>query len=171
MSDDDLIARIQHGDKGAAEELIRRYYTAILRYCRASCGSDEQAEDLTQETFLRLFKALPKYTGQQRFRSFLYTIADHLCIDESRKLRPYPLEDQCPLIHEHDEIQQAEDRDEVSVFLDALSPQQRKAVVLRYGDGLSFRQIGAVMGCSLRTAQSRVRCAIAIMRKVKNDER
>lgn len=171
MSDDDLVDEILRGNADAAEELVRRYYTAILRYCRTCCGSGDKAEDLTQETFLRLFKSLPKYAKKNRFRAFLYTIADHLCADESRRFRQYPLEDDEQLVDEHDVIRQAEDRAEVNRLLAALSPEQRKAVILRYGEQLSFREIGSVMGCDPRTAQSRVRLGLKNMREVKKDER
>lgn len=93
-SDDDLIEQIRLGDEKAAEELIRRYYTAILRYCKNHCFNQEKAEDLTQETFLKLFKNLSGYKGKRKFKAYLYTIANHLCIDESRKIEAYPLKDE-----------------------------------------------------------------------------
>ena len=70
MSDEELIERIRQGDRNAADELIRRYNPLIFRYCLYRCGNKETAEDLTQETFLRLIKYLPKYenyiTSQSR---------------------------------------------------------------------------------------------------------
>lgn len=171
MSDDELVQQVCLGDENAAEELIRRYYAAILRYCANRCGSRERAEDLTQETFLRLFRSLPGYAKRNRFRAYLYTIADRLCIDESRRLRQYPLEDGEWLEDERDGIGRVQDRAEVNALLDALSPEQREAVILRYGEQLSFREIAEVMGIHLRTAQSRVRRAIQIMRQVRNDEK
>lgn len=171
MSDDELVERIRQGDADAAETLVRRYYTPILRYCRNRCGSQERAEDLAQETFLRMLSSLPGYTGRRRFRAFLYTIANHICVDESRKVRPYPLEDDLALPdQEHDGIRQAEDRAQIDGLLGELSPEQRTAVVLRYGEQLSFRQIAQVTGSNLRTAQSRVRSALRIMREVWKDE-
>ena len=170
MSDDELVERIGQGDADAAEALVRRYYTAILRYCRNRCGSDERAEDLAQETFLRMLSSLPAYTGRGRFRAFLYTIAGNLCIDESRKVRSYPLEERDLPDRDHDGIRQAEDRAQIDGLLRELSPEQRTAVILRYGEQLSFRQIAQATGCTLRTAQSRVRCALRIMREVWKDE-
>lgn len=171
MSDDELVERIRRGDADAAEELVRRYYASILRYCRNRCVDRERAEDLAQETFLRLFTSLAGYRKRGRFRAFLYTIAEHLCIDECRRLRQYPLEDPDRLAGEDDGLLRAEDRAELDRLLAALSPEQRTAVVLRFGEQLSFREIGAVMGCSLRTAQSRVRWGLENMRRARDDER
>ena len=94
LSDDELVEQIQLGNENAAEELIKRYYTSILRYCRWHCSNLEKAEDLTQETFLKLFKNLSGYKGKKKFKAYLYTIANHLCIDESRKVEFSPLEDE-----------------------------------------------------------------------------
>lgn len=73
MNDDDLVEQIKLGDERAAEELIKRYYTSILRYCRIHCSNLEKAEDLTQETFLKLFQGLSGYVGQNKFKAYLYT--------------------------------------------------------------------------------------------------
>ena len=75
MTDDELIERIRDGDEDSAEELIARYYSAILRYCRWHSTDDAQAEDLTQETFLRVFRNLAGYRKRDRFKAWLYTIA------------------------------------------------------------------------------------------------
>ena len=84
--DNVLINRVKAGDEDAAELLIRRYYPSILRYCRWHCPNMETAEDLTQETFIRLFRHLDEYKNRGTFKAYLYTIANHLCIDESRKI-------------------------------------------------------------------------------------
>lgn len=181
MSDDELVEQIQLGNEDAATELIKRYYASVLRYCRWHCSCIEEAEDLTQETFLKLFKSIPKYKGKGKFKMYLYTIANHLCIDESRKVRLYPLEDEENLVHggltqrslvqENDGIHRVEDQEEISYFLRILSPEQREAVILRFDEQLSFAEIAKVMGCNIRTAQSRVRWALKKMRKGQHDDR
>ncbi len=93
-SDDALVEQIRLGDEKAAEELIRRYYTSVLRYCKRQCFNLEKAEDLTQETFLKLFKNLSGYKEKGKFKAYLYTIANHLCIDESRKMKECSLENE-----------------------------------------------------------------------------
>lgn len=170
MSDDELIDRIKGGDEAAAKELIDRYYAAILRYCGWHCAAPEKAEDLTQETFLRLFRNLPRYRGRNKFKAYLYKIANRLCIDESRKMAFYSLEDAEDMAGGQNRIAQAEDREEVRRLLGVLSKVQREAVILRFGQELRFSEIANVMGCSMRTAQSRVRDALRLMKKEFGDE-
>lgn len=171
MNDDDLVEQIRLGNEKAAEELIKRYYTPILLYCKRQCFNHEKAEDLTQETFLKLFRNLSGYKGKRKFRAYLYTIANHLCVDESRKMKVYPLENGEDIGYECDEMHRIEDRSEIDYLLNALSPEQREAVILRFGEQLEFWEIAKVMGCNMRTAQSRVRNALKIMRKEQENER
>ncbi len=74
LSDDELVEQILLGNENAAEELIKRYYASILRYCRWHCSNLEKAEDLTQETFLKLFKNLSGYKGKKKFKAYLCPI-------------------------------------------------------------------------------------------------
>lgn len=171
LSDDELVEQIQFGDKAAAEELIKRYYASILRYCKWHCSNLEKAEDLTQETFLKLFKNISEYEGKKKFKAYLYTIANHLCIDESRKVQLYPLEDEENIVNECNELLRLEDKAEINYLLNILSSEQREAIILRFGEQLEFKEIAKVMGCNMRTAQSRVRSALKIMRKEKENER
>jgi RNA polymerase sigma-70 factor (ECF subfamily) len=170
VNDDELVAQIRLGNEKAAEDLIKRYYAAILRYCKWHCSSLEKAEDLTQETFLKLFRNLEQYEGKKKFKAYLYTIANRLCIDESRKGLVYSLDDNEEIVKECTEMFQIEDRDEIQYLLRKLSPEQKEAVILRYGEQLSYMEIAKVMGCNLRTAQSRVRNALKIMRKEQKNE-
>lgn len=171
MSDDELMEQIRFGNEDAAEELIKRYYSSILRYCKWHCQNIEKAEDLTQETFLKLFKNLHGYKGKKQFKAYLYTIANHLCIDESRKVKFYSLEDEENIINDCNEILELENKEEIKSLFRVLSPEQREAVILRFGEQLEFKEIAKVMGCNMRTAQSRVRNALKIMRKELQNEK
>lgn len=177
MSDDELVEQIKLGDENAAEELIKRYYASILRYCKWHCPGTEKAEDLTQETFLKLFRNLPQYDSKkrgrtpQKFKAYLYMIANRLCIDESRKQKLYPLEDEEMIVNERNEISRIDDKEEIQYLLSILSSEQREAVILRFGGQLSFAEIAKITGCNMRTAQSRVRNALKIMRKGWENER
>ncbi len=116
-SDDALVEQIRLGDEKAAEELIRRYYTSVLRYCKRQCFNLEKAEDLTQETFLKLFKNLSGYKEKGKFKAYLYTIANHLCIDESRKMKDCSLENEEEIRDECDELRRIEDKSEIGYLL------------------------------------------------------
>lgn len=165
MTDEELISRIQQGDKAATEELIYRWYPSILRYCKSRCRSRETAEDLTQETFLRLFLALPNYNENGKFKAYIFLIANRLCIDESRKTPLHPIEDEEKLASPRDEIQRVGDQDQICSLLKALPSTQREAIILRFGEGLTFQEIAEATGCNMRAAQGRVKCALIKMRK------
>lgn len=171
MNDDALVEQIRLGNETAAEELINRYYVSILRYCRRHCLNVERAEDLTQETFLKLFQSLPEYQGKKKFKAYLYTIANHLCIDESRRTKVYSLENEEEIRQECNELRRIENKSEIDYLLNILSPEQREAVILRFGEQLGFMEIAKITGCNMRTAQSRVRNALKIMRKEWKNER
>lgn len=171
LSDDELVEQIKSGDEQAAEELIKRHYTSILRYCKWHCSSVEKAEDLTQETFYKLFKNISDYKGKKKFKAYLYTIANRLCIDESRKPPFYLLEDEETFVDECNEILRLEDKAEISYLLNMLSSEQREAIILRFGEQLEFHEIAKVMGCNMRTVQSRVRNGLKIMRKEQRNGR
>ena len=170
LSDDKLIEQIKCGDKQAAEELITRYYASVLRYCRWHCSGVEKAEDLTQETFYKLFKNISGYKGKRKFKAYLYTIANRLCIDESRKKVLYSIENEEIFVDECNDILRLEDKAEIKYLLSTISPEQREAIILRYGEQLDFREIAKVMGCNMRTAQSRVRNGLKILRKGQKNE-
>lgn len=164
MIDDELINKIRQGDEVAEEELIQRYYQSILYYCKVRCGSWATAEDLTQETFLRLFRYLPSYKYEGKFKTYLFSIANRLCINESQSV---PL---CQLGEEGggrecDKIHQIEDWDEIRSLLEKLSPMQREAVILRFGEHMSYQEIAKVTGCSMWAAHARVKYALKNMRK------
>ena len=171
MSDEELIDSIRQGDEAAAEELIRRYYPSILRYCRYRCGDRQTAEDLTQETFLRLFQYLPSYKNEGRLKAYLFSIANRLCDNEYKNKPLLSLQGEQQTGPSPDAFRQIEDRDEIRRLLERLPPGQQEAVILRFWEGLSFPDIAKVTGCSTWTAQGRVRWALKKMRKEIGHER
>ena len=111
LNDNKLILQIQRGNKRCADELVERYYSAVLRYCSWHCYHADRAEDLTQETFLRVFRDIYIYEQKGSFKAYLYTIAHHLCIDENRKHITSELDKDLPI--EDDRLQQVEDREQI----------------------------------------------------------
>lgn len=165
MNDEKLIRQIQRGDTEYADELIERYYSSILRYCSWHCYNTDRAEDLTQETFLRVFRDIGNFEHRASFKTYLYTIARHLCIDENRKQTALELEDTISIEDNH--LQKIEDREQIKYLLGLLNPAQREVIILHCGQQLSFREISQILNIPARTVQSRVRAALAILRKEK----
>ena len=172
MSDEELINRIRQGDEAASTELVRRYHPPILRYCKSRCGSWETAEDLAQETFLRLFKYLSSYRNEEgRFKAYLFSIAARLCNTEGKRPAFALLDDAEPPADKDDMFRQIEDMDVIRRLLEHLPPVQRQTIILRFGDGFSFPEIAELMNCNVSTAQSRVTYALHAMRKELGHER
>lgn len=165
MSDEELIEGIRQGDRSAADELIRRYNPLIFRYCLYRCGNKETAEDLTQETFLRLIKYLPRYKNDGRLKTYLFSIANRLCIDENKQNHSSSLENAEQLPSPHDGLRRIEDRDLIHSLLKDLPPGQQEAVILRFGERLTYQEIARETGCTMRTAQWRVKYALEKIRK------
>lgn len=86
-----LIEQMRMGDKQALEDFVTKYYSRILAYCQLHTQDAGYGEDLTQETFIRFFHALPSYRHRGKAGNFLYTIAGNLCRDYHRKKKEIPL--------------------------------------------------------------------------------
>lgn len=165
LNDEKLILQIQHGNREYANELIERHYSSILRYCSWHCYNTDRAEDLTQETFLRVFRDIDTYEQRGSFRAYLYTIAYHLCVDENRKQITLELEDNISV--EDNNLQKIEDHDYIKFLLNLLNSAQQEVIILHCGEQLSFREISQILDIPARTVQSRVRAALKILRKEK----
>lgn len=165
LNDEKLILQIQRGNTEYANELIEKHYFSILRYCTWHCYNTDCAEDLTQETFLRVFRDINSYEQRGSFRAYLYTIAHHLCIDENRKQTTLELEDHISI--EDKNLQKIEDCDQIRYLLNLLNSEQREVIILHCGEQFSFREISQILGIPARTVQSRVRAALMILRKEK----
>lgn len=165
ITDEELIKQIRAGDEEAADTLVKRYYTDILRYCKRNIVDQNLAEDATQETFYRVFRSLMRYQDKERFRAWLYMIARNICIDENRKQKntiPLELED---IGEESNDIHQIENSDEIEQLLSVLPEEQREAILLYFEDELTYKEIGKILGIPARTVQSRVKNGIKAIKK------
>src|SRR6266545_3759937 len=90
-TDEELVARSRTGDTESFNQLVRRWERPIFALAYRTLGREEDARDVTQETFLRAFRALPGFKGDAKFSSWLYRIAVNLCRGWMRKARRTPL--------------------------------------------------------------------------------
>ncbi len=147
-------------------ELYAREYTPVFRAIRAVVLDSAAAEDLTQETFVRAYKARHRYTPTAPPGAWLRRIGVNLAISHLRrqKLARF-LPARLYVAPDRREYDQAEAKDVVTKALQALSPKLRAAVVLHYYEGLTREEIAAVLGVPAGTVASRIAKAVAIMRR------
>jgi RNA polymerase sigma-70 factor (ECF subfamily) len=168
-----LMLRVRDGDDTAAfAELVERFQHRLVAVMHHLVGSADEAEDLAQEVFLRVYRTRKKYTPKAKFSTWLFTIANNLALNalRDRKRRPVlPLEvrDSGPLgprpteglAPTRDEppahnLQQQELADVIRTALDGLNERQRMAIVLNKFEDMNYADIADVMGLSTKAVKS-----------------
>jgi len=150
-SDAALIAAWQGGDEQAAAELVRQHARALARFLAAGGAVESDVDDLVQETFIRAFRAVGKFRGQCRFRTWLLTIGGNVLKDShrrARRTRVVPLGDDLRTTdgdpHERAVAGEAEAR--LLQHLPELPRMQREVFLLRAQQGLDYEEIAAALG-------------------------
>ena len=183
-TDEELLAAYQQGDVGAFELLLRRHRAPLFTFLLRMLGDRERAEDLAQETFLRIVKGAQAWERRARFQTWLFTIARNLCVDQSRRDRfrradsldaqgPPGSEGEPAMIdsvpsREIDPARGAESsrlRPVLARALAALPAEQREVFLLREQAGVPFKEIAELTGVNENTAKSRMRYALEGLRK------
>jgi len=179
--DPELVTRAAGGDPAAFESLVKTYeksvYTLALRLSR----NREDAFDLSQEIFLRVFRSLPGFKGQAAFSTWLYRLAYNICLDHARKTgrrREQPLtkptEDgseqpmEWPDLRYSPEQQweKKELRTAVAKAMERLTPDQRAILTLREIQNFSYDEIAAVLNLPPGTVKSRLARAREALREI-----
>ncbi len=171
-SEASAIARgLRRRDPDLLDRLIEQYQHRLLRYLVYLSGNRELAEDLFQETWIRVLERGHQYDGKHEFSTWLYAVARNLTIDYLRKKSPLshgindglmedenraPLEpaDTRPLAWEV--VQQREQAERINTALVSIPAEYREAVVLRFQEGLALDEIATVTGARLGTVKSRL---------------
>lgn len=160
MTDDEQgeIERSRQGDAEAFASLVRRYQRMIYALTYRMSGSAAEAEDLTQETFIRAHQQLGAYRAEAKFSSWLYRIAINHCLNwRQRVARREELQNQWQQDQQLHSAPTASGRHEkVQAALMQLPPKQRAAVALTIYDGLSHAEAARVLGCSETTVSWRL---------------
>jgi RNA polymerase sigma-70 factor, ECF subfamily len=171
-----LVLRCQRGDRLAVETLILRYQNYVYRLCFLVMRNEQDAEDMTQETFIRAFRALPRFEVREgkNFEGWLYRIAVNACRSRMRRkwyqVLPWP--EPAPTIAGEPEEQpdrllmRGEARQEMLAAIDALGEKHRLVVILRYYAGLSNEEIAEVLSIPSGTVRSRLHMARKRLKKV-----
>lgn len=145
-----LIAQAQNGDKDAFGRIYSEYYLRIFRYCQFNLRDKALAQDLVQETFLRAWKSIGKYSDKNggTMQAFLFKIARNLIIDQSRKKKTAKLEEWENLPEEADlegKIDAKEDTKRIWAALDELHEVEKQIIILRYFEDLPFEDVSKIL--------------------------
>ena len=172
-SNEDLMDSVRLGNRHAFEVLINRHQRSVLNFIFRFLGNRADAEDLTQEVFLRVWKAAGTYKPDAKFTTWLYRIATNLCINRQHAIRIRKLFVQS---HVQEQIQNSKDSSIIGESAGILSPEerlidseqsvrllnalnelptsQRVAIVLRIYDEMSYQEIAQIMDRSVSSVDS-----------------
>lgn len=174
-----LVRRCLAGDQKACRDLVKRFQRPVFSILVRMVRRAEDAEDLTQETFVRMFRALDRYDPERPFSSWLFTIASRLAIDHIRRRRvpTFSMHQVEPGSHEERTIDIADsspgpdeitsDREEevrTRELIDSLPPHYRIVVVLRHQQDLSYEEIAEALQLPLGTVKARIHRARALLK-------
>lgn len=180
LTDDMLVTRYSEGDNKAFDELLLRYQSKLFNYIFFIVRSQELAEDLFQETFVKAIVTIQqgRYTANGKFGAWLTRIAHNLIIDNFRQERNENTvsndESEVDLLNDADlcddniEMQMVTDQtlSDVRRLVDALPASQREVVYMRFYQDLSFKEIADITGVSINTSLGRMRYALLNMRRM-----
>lgn len=172
--DQELVERVQRGDKAAFDLLVRKYQHKVIKLVTRYVYDPGDAMDVAQETFIKAYRALPRFRGDSAFYTWLYRIAINTAKNHvvARKRQPFINDSDIgdgeqdnggesrlvPADYDSPEGQVLSDeiRDRVLQTIEALPEDLRMAVMLRELDGMSYEQIAETMACPVGTVRSRL---------------
>jgi RNA polymerase sigma-70 factor (ECF subfamily) len=182
-NDQQLVQRVQKGDKAAFDLLVRKYQHRVLKLIGRFVSDAAEAEDVAQEAFLKAYRALPAFRGDSAFYTWLYRIAintaKNTLVSNRRRPVDFDLDLQDPEQHDRQALLKDADTPEgvlltdeirgvVERALEQLPEDLRTAIVLRELEGLSYEEIAEAMDCPVGTVRSRIfRAREAIDKKLK----
>jgi RNA polymerase sigma-70 factor (ECF subfamily) len=166
-----LILRCQAGDGLAFAELFDRYGPRLQYYLRKLAGDALEMDDLLQEVWFDVFRALPKLADPGAFPAWLYRVARDRAFRHLRRRRP-----PCEPVAAHELADRdveftADDVAWVHSALDRLPPEHREVLVLRFLEGMAYGDVAQVVGCALGTVKSRIYHAKRGLRRAIEDLR
>lgn len=162
-----LVLRSQAGDGDAFEELVARYHPRLRYYLRRILPRADHADDVLQEVWLAVFRALPRLADPAALTAWLYRIARDKASVQWRGRQPERSLDVLDLVEEpsQDNEFRQEDAQEIHASLDQLTPGQREVLVLRFLEDMTYEEIAKVTGCPIGTVRSRLYYAKSALRQ------
>jgi RNA polymerase sigma-70 factor (ECF subfamily) len=173
LPDETLMAQVARNDVAAFDLLFRRHRRGVFSFTSRMVGDGATAEDLTQECFLRVWRARERYQPTAAFRTWLFTIVRRLALDELKRRQAFPVslateiaeDDFAGTVEPFSGVDPRHPQEivmarELARVLDRalreLPEEYREAAILRDVEGLSYEEIAQVLGCPLGTVKSRL---------------
>jgi RNA polymerase sigma factor (sigma-70 family) len=173
LSDQELMRLIQAGDSSPASEIFDRYSSRIYNFAYRFLRNSEAAEDATQEVFVKMLKHASQFHGDAKLSTWLFSITANWCRDYLRKADNKAKEAEdvlytlpTPAEHAPDRnLERRQDEQMIQRALEALTPEQREAILLSRYQGLSYAEIAQISGCSEGAVKTRVFRAMETLKK------
>lgn len=181
-----LIREAIAGNQKAYAEIVARYRMQIFNLIQRMVRKRDEAEDLTQETFIKAFNALPSFNAEYAFSTWLYKIAVNNCIDHFRKkrLKTYPLDNPIPVkdgelqreFPDHDGtpdsgLMERERQTQIQSAIDSLPEKYRQAIMLRHAHDKSYEEIALELHIPIGTVKVRIFRAREMLKKKLREQR
>jgi len=174
-----LISRCQQGDQEAFKEIFDRYQKKVYRIAYGVVRHREEALDIVQEVFVKLFHSIKNFKGKSHFYTYLYRMVMNTAIDHSRKMGKQIISslDEEGSFEPSEEIEkwpekillQKELEEKVNGAMRKLPAEQRAAIIFREVEGLSYQEMADAMECSIGTVMSRLHYARKRMQELLKD--
>ena len=184
-SDEALCERVARRDEAAFDLLVSRYQERAYRLAWSILRNSEDARDVSQEAFIRLFEAAGSFRGRSKFSTWFYRILVNLCLDHKRKHRWWKLwardDDErtepllerqpAPVTDPIDKLSRERTMKELGTAVDRLAPRQRAAVLLKVQEDMATYDIARVLKCSEATVRVHLHRAMTTLRKTMKEKR
>ncbi len=170
FTDEQLVKNYLKGDEKSLEELVRRYLPLIYNFSRRYSGDPDNASDIAQEVFVKVWKNLRKFDTSKNFRAWLFTIAKNTALDWFKKKDALPLSlaeniidtKLAPII---DEIYKKSLLNNLQLAIEKLPPKYSSIINLYHTKGLNFREIADFLKEPINTVKSRYRRGLISLKK------
>ncbi len=159
MEEQALIKKVQSGDDNAMNSLISGYYQSVFAFFYKNTGNYHQSEDLTQEVFIKMAAGISSYRPKMPFKNWLFTIASNHLKNYYRTLsrRPGCVELFDEYVAADNDIADFGVKNDIKAALEHLPPEQKEAVILRYYNDFSIKDISKITGAKETTVKARIR--------------
>jgi RNA polymerase sigma-70 factor (ECF subfamily) len=166
LEETEMISRCQRGDQEALKEIFDKYHKKVYRIAYGVVRQREEALDIVQEVFIKLFHSIKNFKGKSHFYTYLYRMVMNTAIDHARKTGKQIISslDVEGSFQPSDDLEKGPERillqkeleERVKLAMDKLPAEQRTALIFRDVEGLSYQEMAEAMGCSIGTVMSRL---------------